>query len=39
MYEDIKRDMVRYQIESRGVSDKRVLQAMIKVPRHLFVPM
>lgn len=39
MYEDVRRDMVRYQIESRGVSDKRVLQAMIKVPRHLFVPM
>ncbi len=31
--------MVRDQIESRGVSDPRVLDAMRKVPRHEFVPM
>jgi protein-L-isoaspartate(D-aspartate) O-methyltransferase len=30
--------MVREQIESRGVSDPRVLAAMRKVPRHEFVP-
>jgi len=30
--------MVREQIESRGVSDARVLAAMRKVPRHEFVP-
>jgi protein-L-isoaspartate(D-aspartate) O-methyltransferase len=30
--------MVREQIEKRGVSDRRVLQAMQEVPRHLFVP-
>ena len=30
--------MVRSQIESRGVKDKRVLDAMRKVPRDLFVP-
>jgi protein-L-isoaspartate(D-aspartate) O-methyltransferase len=29
--------MVKTQIESRGVEDERVLQAMKKVPRHLFV--
>ncbi len=29
--------MVRYQIESRGVTDPRVLAAMLKVPRHRFV--
>jgi protein-L-isoaspartate(D-aspartate) O-methyltransferase len=30
--------MVRDQIEERGVRDARVLAAMRKVPRHLFVP-
>ncbi len=30
--------MVRDQIEARGVSDPRVLDAMRTVPRHLFVP-
>ncbi len=30
--------MVREQIESRGISDARVLAAMRKVPRHEFVP-
>ena len=30
--------MVNEQIKGRGISDKRVLDAMIKVPRHLFVP-
>jgi protein-L-isoaspartate(D-aspartate) O-methyltransferase len=30
--------MVREQIEDRGVRDKRVLAALRKVPRHLFVP-
>ena len=30
--------MVEFQIEARGVRDLRVLEAMITVPRHLFVP-
>jgi protein-L-isoaspartate(D-aspartate) O-methyltransferase len=30
--------MVQQQIASRGVRDQRVLEAMRKVPRHLFVP-
>jgi len=30
--------MVNSQIRARGITDKRVLQAMTKVPRHLFVP-
>jgi protein-L-isoaspartate(D-aspartate) O-methyltransferase len=30
--------MVRSQIEDRGVSDPRVLEAMRSVPRHRFVP-
>lgn len=34
----LRRNMVEYQIKARGVSDKRVLEAMHKAPRHLFVP-
>jgi protein-L-isoaspartate(D-aspartate) O-methyltransferase len=30
--------MVRQQIMARGVEDPRILEAMRKVPRHLFVP-
>ncbi len=30
--------MVQTQIEARGVKDEKVLEAMRKVPRHLFVP-
>ena len=30
--------MVKRQIEARGIKDSRVLKAMQKVPRHLFVP-
>ncbi len=30
--------MVRSQIESRGIKDARVLEAMRKVPRHRFMP-
>ena len=30
--------MVRTQLVERGISDARVLDAMISVPRHLFVP-
>jgi protein-L-isoaspartate(D-aspartate) O-methyltransferase len=32
-----REDMVRRQIEARGVNDPKVLAAMRKVPRHLFV--
>ena len=31
-------DMVRVQIENRGIKDPRVLAAMREVPRHLFIP-
>ena len=31
-------EMVREQIERRGITDPRVLKAMREVPRHLFVP-
>ena len=33
-----REDMVKTQIETRGVKDKRVLRAMRKVERHRFVP-
>lgn len=33
-----RKAMVRQQIAARGVEDPRVLEAMRKVPRHLFVP-
>jgi len=36
-YERLRDEMVRTQIESRGVTDPKVLAAMLKVPRHLFV--
>ena len=32
-----RQEMVKRDIESRGVRDKKVLDAMMKVPRHLFV--
>jgi len=30
--------MVKYQLENRGVTNKKVLNTMRKVPRHLFIP-
>ena len=36
-YKRLREEMVRLQIESRGVKDPEVLEAMRKVPRHLFV--
>ncbi len=30
--------MVKLQLEARGISDARVLDAMRRVPRHLFIP-
>ncbi len=33
-----REEMVRNQLERRGVRDARVLDAMRKIPRHLFVP-
>jgi protein-L-isoaspartate(D-aspartate) O-methyltransferase len=34
----LRQQMVLQQIKTRGVKDKKVLSAMTKVPRHLFVP-
>lgn len=37
-YSREREEMVEFQIRARGVRDERVLAAMRKVPRHLFVP-
>jgi protein-L-isoaspartate(D-aspartate) O-methyltransferase len=37
-YQDQRLEMVRTQIEGRGVTDPQVLEAMRAVPRHRFVP-
>lgn len=37
-YQKVRQSMVREQIVARGITDQRVIQAMINVPRHLFVP-
>jgi protein-L-isoaspartate(D-aspartate) O-methyltransferase len=36
--EKLRNEMVEHQIAARGVKDERVLSALRKVPRHLFVP-
>jgi protein-L-isoaspartate(D-aspartate) O-methyltransferase len=38
LYDRERKEMVEFQIRRRGISDKKVLKAMLKVPRHLFVP-
>jgi protein-L-isoaspartate(D-aspartate) O-methyltransferase len=38
MYAKLRNDMVREQIEKRGIADERVLDALRTVPRHRFVP-
>ena len=35
---DARRRMVEQQLIARGIRDKRVLEAMARVPRELFVP-
>jgi len=37
-FESARRDMVARQIRDRGIRSPRVLDAMLSVPRHLFVP-
>lgn len=37
IYAEQRKEMVRVQLERRGISDERVLQAMREVPRHLFI--
>jgi protein-L-isoaspartate(D-aspartate) O-methyltransferase len=37
-YEQMRNNMVEKQIKARGVKSGRLLKAMKKIPRHLFVP-
>jgi len=37
-YSEARRKMVREQIQKRGIKDARLLEGMLKVERHLFVP-
>jgi protein-L-isoaspartate(D-aspartate) O-methyltransferase len=37
-FKTMREKMVETQIKARGIKDPRVLSAMLKVPRHLFVP-
>jgi len=37
-FERLRREMVQSQLERRNLKDRRVLEAMRKVPRHRFVP-
>lgn len=37
VYPRLRRKMVREQLQSRDITDKKVLDVMSKVPRHLFV--
>lgn len=34
----MREEMVHFQIKNRGITDKAVIQAMLNVPRHKFVP-
>ncbi|MCL4378482.1 MAG: protein-L-isoaspartate(D-aspartate) O-methyltransferase [Actinobacteria bacterium] len=36
-YELLRNDMINYQIVARGITDKKVIQAMKKVPREEFI--
>ncbi len=38
IYDQQRADMVENQLRARGIRDERILNAMLKVPRHLFVP-
>jgi protein-L-isoaspartate(D-aspartate) O-methyltransferase len=37
-YEKARKIMVERQLAGRGIRDRRVLEAMARVPRHLFIP-
>ncbi len=37
-FEKRRKEMVEYQLRLRGIADERVLRAMEKIPRHLFMP-
>lgn len=37
-FEKERFEMVEYQIKGRGIKDERVIEAMRRIPRHMFVP-
>jgi len=37
-FETLRREMVEKQIRARGIRDPRVLDALLRIPRHEFVP-
>lgn len=37
-FTDARADMVKWQLRVRGIQDERVLEAMLRIPRHEFVP-
>ena len=37
-YQAARQQMVKEDIEGRGINDERIVQAMLRVKRHLFVP-
>jgi len=37
-YEELRKDMVEYQLIRRGIKDRKVIEAFLKVPREEFVP-
>ena len=38
IYSEQRREMVENQLVPRGISDSRVIEAMLKIPRHKFLP-
>lgn len=38
LFAEERRAMVSFQIEARGVRDPEVLEAMLHIPRHIFIP-
>lgn len=38
-YARLRKDMVKSQIAARGITDKRVIEVMSRLPRHEFVPL
>jgi protein-L-isoaspartate(D-aspartate) O-methyltransferase len=38
MFESERKQMVEFQLKRRGISDESVLDAMLHVPRHIFLP-
>jgi len=37
-FEDLRQQMIDYQLDARGLHDKNVLDAVKAVPREVFVP-